>query len=100
MEYKVDTLKLSVPPEVRLGDKIFKINNRLSVVHEIDKKIRKDPSQEIEIIIEAALGKEAADEILAVNHPVPVLKELVLAIRASLMGVTLEEAREQFRKGG
>lgn len=100
MEYKIDTLKLSAPPEVRLGDRIYKIDNRLSVVRAIDKGIKEQPDKEIEVIIEAALGQTASDEIFALDPVVPVLKEIVLAIRAALMGVTLEEARSQFRKNG
>ena len=97
MQYKLDIPKFSEPPEVRIGDKMYPINNRKSVVDTIDARLRKEPGKELDIILECALGKEAAKEIMASDYPMPVLQELMIIIRAGLTGITLEEARAQFR---
>jgi hypothetical protein len=97
--YAVDNEKLNKRPEIRIGDKIYEIDNRLSCYQRIDERIKGADGSEFEIIIGEALGGENFGEIVGMDLPYGVMSDIVIIILAAIQDLTVEEARSRFRAG-
>ena len=97
--YVVDGEKLAKRPEVRIGDRVFEIDNRLSAYMRINERVKEGECGEFEIIIGEALGMENYAEIVAMDLPYGVMSDIVVIILAAIQDLTVEEARCRFRKG-
>lgn len=95
--YTVDGAMLTETPEIRLGDKIYKVDNRFSTVKRVGKAVGADPENEIEITLKECLGAAAAKEILAADYSISVMREIILMISAAVSDITVEEARARFQ---
>lgn len=90
--YALDGALLTETPEVEVGDKIYKVDNRTSNVNRLQ-EIRQDDES---ALLEVAFGKQAAQEIMALDMPFPAMKELLLITTAAMTGETVEEVRSRF----
>ena len=98
--YLIEEARLNGRPELRIGDRIFTVNNRLSVFRKINNLLKSDTDtglSELEIVIGCALGQDACDEIFEMDLPYAVMEEIVITILAAMQDLTVEEARRRFR---
>jgi len=95
--YVVDSEKLVKRPEVRIGDRVYEIDNRLSAYERINERVKAGDGGEFEIIIGETLGGESYEEIVRMDLPYGVMSELVVIILAAIQDLTVEEARSRFR---
>lgn len=98
--YCIDKEKLSKRPEIRIGDKVYEIDNRLSVYKRINERLKAEGGMEIEVIIGEGLGSEVYGELVGMDLPYCVMVDIVIGVLAGLQDVSLEEARGRFRPGG
>ena len=103
--YKIDGEKLDRRPELRLGDRIYSVDNRLSTFRKISLMLSENEelgqrNDEFEVVVGQALGACAYDEILAMDLPFAAMQELVIIILAAIQDLTPEEARRRFRGTG
>ena len=97
--YVVDSEKLVKRPEVRIGDRVYEIDNRLSAYERINERVKAGDGSEFEIIIGEALGSENYAEIVRMDLPYGVMQDVVIIILAAIQDLTVEEARSRFRAG-
>jgi len=98
--YVIDSTRLNQRPEIRIGDRIFGIDNRLSTFEKMNAHIKnpKDGMREFDIIIGGALGDAAYNEILEMDLPYAVMRDIVVIILAAIQDISEEEAHSRFRK--
>ena len=97
--YAVDKVLLTETPEIEMGDKIYKVDNRLSVFKGLGTQMKSKAKDETEydVIIRVALGKKALAEITALDIPYPALESLTMNILAAMQGISVEEATHRFQ---
>jgi len=95
--YVVDSDKLVRRPEIRVGDRVYEIDNRLSAYERINERVKAGEDGEFEIIIGEALGGENYAEIVRMDLPYGVMSDIVIIILAAIQDLTVEEARCRFR---
>lgn len=93
-QYTLDGALLTETPEVRIGDKIYKVDNRTSTV----KKLQEISQDDTDGILKVAYGEQAMNEINDLDMPFPALMELILITVSAMTGETLEEVRTRFRQ--
>ena len=99
--YVVDSEKLGARPEMRIGDKIYQIDNRLSTFTRINERIRcQDGVGDFEVIIGEALGVAVLAEIIEMDLAYGVMFDIVIIILAAIQDLSVEEARSRFRQEG
>lgn len=91
-QYTLDGALLTETPEVRIGDKFYKVDNRTSTV----KKLQSTSQDDVDGILELAFG-EQAQEIIEMDMPFPAMLELTMITVAAMTGETVEEVRARFR---
>ena len=91
--YTLDGKLLTETPEIEIGDRIYKVDNRTSTVKRLEEISQDDTEQ----ILAVALGEEAAAEIAALDMPFPALIELVILVISAMTGETPEDVRARFR---
>ena len=98
--YTVDGALLEARPEIRLGDRVFAVDNRMSVFLQITKELqaRGEDESELDIILRNALGAEAYTEIVARDLPFPVMRRLVVLAMAAVQDIEEEEAERRFQR--
>ncbi|MDR2183178.1 MAG: hypothetical protein LBE55_03295 [Clostridiales bacterium] len=97
--YVIDSEKLTKRPEIRIGDKIYEIDNRLSAYERINERVKAADGGEFEIIIGEAPGGENFAEIVRMDLPFGTMQDIVVIILAAIQDLTVEEARARFRAG-
>jgi len=95
--YVLDGDKIGKRPEVRIGDRVFEIDNRLSCYQRINARIKAGDGSDFEVIIGEALGGEGFAEIVAMDLPYGVMGEIVIIVLAAIQDLSVEEARARFR---
>ena len=98
MMYSIDNEKLVRRPEIRIGDRVYEIDNRLSAFERINERIKAADGAEFEIILGEALGSEHFEEIRRMDLPFGVMQEAVIIVLAAIQDLTVEEARQRFRQ--
>ena len=91
--YTLDGKLLTETPEIEVGDRIYKVDNRTSTVKRLE-EINQDDTEQI---LAVALGEEAAAEIAALDMPFPALIELVILVVSAMTGEMPEDVRARFR---
>lgn len=91
--YTLDGKLLTETPEIEIGDRIYKVDNRTSTVKRLE-EINQDDTEQI---LAVALGEEAAAEIAALDMPFPALIELVILVVSAMTGEVPEDVRARFR---
>jgi len=95
--YTIGSEALCERPEIRFGDKVYGVDNRLRTFEKIGDEL-KDGRNAFRSVITNALGQDAYDEIIVQDPPMPALQKLIVAIMAAMQGITEEEAARSFRE--
>lgn len=97
--YTIDEKLLVGGPEVRLGDKVYPVDDRQKTVKKLMKLVDKDASGEaIDEALKLALGAKAYQEIDAMNLPWPAYQQLFEVTVAAMTGEEPEEVSARFQK--
>jgi len=100
MLYGIDNAALAEKPEIRLGDRIYKVDNRMSIFANITRELRErgEDESELSVILRNALGQAAYDEIAAQDLPFPIMRRLVVLAMAAVQGIGEDEAERRFQR--
>ena len=99
MMYEVEKVLLDAKPEVRVGDKVYLVDNRMSTFVKMNRELAEAKTElsEFDIILECGLGREAAGEIGTMDLSFAAMQRIVLLVMAAMQGVSEEEAMRRFR---
>lgn len=99
--YTLDHKLLTETPEIRIGEKIYAVDNRQKTVKKIQtaaKEIqRDDPYEGIEKVLAIAMGKKAAQEIDELNMPYPAYQQMFELVMAAVTGEEPDTVAERFQ---
>lgn len=87
--YTLDHKLLTETPELRIGDKLYPVDNRMKTVEkiqEVSKTFSDDPYGSISEALALALGSKAAKEIQEMNMPYPAYQRLFELVMAAVTG--------------
>lgn len=86
--YTLDGKLLTETPEIRVGEKIYPVDNRQKTVAKFQKEIAAndsdDPMQGVRKALELAFGPKAAAEIDGMNMPYPAYQKLFTLVIAAM----------------
>lgn len=101
--YTLDHKLLVETPEIRIGEKIYAVDNRQKTVKKIQETSRAikndDPYEGIEKVLAMALGAKAAKEIDELNMPYPAYQKMFELVMAAVTGEEPETIDERFQDG-
>jgi len=101
--YTLDHKLLTETPEIRIGEKIYAVDNRQKTVKKlmtIARDVQKDdPYAGMEKVLELALGHKAAQEIDELDMPYPSYLNLFDLIMAAVTGEKPETDAERLHVG-
>lgn len=101
--YTLDHKLLTDTPEIRIGEKIYAVDNRQKTVKKIQEASkdisRDDPYSGIDKVLEMALGAKAAQEIDELNMPYPAYQKMFELVMAAVTGEEPEAVAERFQDG-
>lgn len=99
--YTLDEKLLVGTPEIRIGEKIYPVDNRVKNVKKI-MKISKEHedmnSDDIDKLFELAFGPKNAKEVIAMDLPFPAYQKLATLVMAALTGEEPKDEEERFQK--
>lgn len=88
--YTVDHKLLTEIPEIRVGEKIYPVNNRTKTVkkiHDATGEVTRDnPYPGMEKVLALALGAEAAKEIEEMDMPFPAYQKMFELVMTAVTG--------------
>lgn len=93
--YTLDDKLLTGCNEIRIGDKVYPVDNRTSTVKALA-KLKTDDSDEI---LRLGLGPDASKEVLARDLPFDAYIELVKLVTAAMTGEDPEAVEARFQQG-
>lgn len=98
--YTIDHKLLVEIPELRVGDKVYPVDNRKKTVVELNKMMdeNEDWVQSAEKAIELGLGKQAAKEIEAANYPFNAYLSIFQNVVSAMTGKPIGEIEERFQE--
>ena len=95
--YFIDDERIKKKAEVRIGDKVYGVDNRLSTFLRLTKRLDEE-GDEMETIISESLGKAAFDEIIKRDYSYPVMKDIAVMCLAAMQEIEVSEMQARFRK--
>ncbi|MBR2048278.1 MAG: hypothetical protein IJ960_06735 [Oscillospiraceae bacterium] len=99
--YTLDHKLLTETPEIRIGEKIYAVDNRQKTVKKIQEAAKAigndDPYSGIETVLELALGRKAAQEIDDLDMPYPAYQTMIELVMAAVTGEEPEEVGARFQ---
>lgn len=100
--YTLDHKLLTETPEIRVGEKIYPVDNRQKTVSAIQQRTTgfngDDFNAEIVEVMGLALGKKAAEELDNMNLPFPAWQKLFSLVMAAVTGEEPEEIESRFHQ--
>lgn len=100
--YTLDNKLLTETPEIRVGDKVYAVDNRQKTVKKIQavaKEITNDnPYTSIDQALELALGAKAAKEIDEMDMPYPAYQRMFELVMAAVTGEDPDTIAERFQE--
>jgi len=99
--YTLDEKLLVDTPEVRIGDKIYAVDDRAKTMKKLNREIGALEDQSDEVIskaFEIALGKKAAQEIEAMDLHFPAYKRAFELVMAAMTGEDPEAVAARFQQ--
>lgn len=88
--YTIDNKLLTETPEIRVGEKIYPVDNRQKTafkIQQLTKDINADNQQErLAQVMELVLGKQAARELDELNLPFPAYQQLFSLLMDAVLG--------------
>lgn len=99
--YTLDHKLLTDTPEIRIGEKIYAVDNRQKTVKKIQAAAKSisndDPYVGIDTVLELALGAKAAREIDELDMPYPAYQKMFELVMAAVTGEEPEAISERFQ---
>ena len=98
--YTLDHKLLTDTPEIRVGEKIYAVDNRQKTVKKIQeaaKTVGDDFYTGINAVLELALGQKAAREIDEMDMPWPAYQKMFELVMAAVTGEEPEEIAQRFQ---
>ena len=95
--YTLDQKLISKTPEIRIGEKIYPIDDRTKTVMKVTKMDTSD-AENVSKILELALGKPAAKEVDEMNLPFVAYLKLLEIIIAAMTGEEMETVSARFQE--
>lgn len=92
--YTLDGKLLTETPEIRIGEKVYPVDNRTSTV----KKLMKIDQDDTNAILKLAFGDKAAKEIADQDIPFVAYLQLVKVVIAAMTGEDEDEIDARFQK--
>lgn len=99
--YTLDEKLLTEVPEIRVGDKVYPVDNRQKTVMAIQREMEAgnaDPARQMSAALRLALGEQAEREISERNLPYPALQALFTLVLAAVTGEEAEAVQRRFRQ--
>lgn len=99
--YTLDHKLLTDTPEIRIGEKIYAVDNRQKTVKKIQDAAKTigtdDPYTGMETVLDLAMGRKAAQEIDGLNLPWPAYQKMFELVMAAVTGEEPEEIEGRFQ---
>lgn len=97
--YTLDEKLLVGTPEVRIGDKVYPVDDRQKTVKKLMKLTgdEKDIEKNMDEVLKLAFGEKAAREIDEKNLPFPAYQKLFELVIAAMTGEEPEKASTRFQ---
>lgn len=99
--YTVDNKLLTECPEIRIGDKVYPIDDRQKTVEKMNKIAssaqRENMMEMIREVLKLALGKDAAKEIDDANYPFAASLRIFETVAAAMTGETPDQVSARFQ---
>lgn len=99
--YTLDNELLNATPEIRIGDKVYPVNNRTKTVKKIQtasKEITEDdPYSGMDKVLELAMGAKAAEEINEMDMPFPAYQQMFELVMAAVTGEEPDVISDRFQ---
>lgn len=99
--YTLDDKLLTETPEIRVGDKIYPVDNRQKTVLAIQRAGEAgeaDPAEQMSAALKLALGEKAERELTERNLPYPAVQALFALVLAAVTGEEAETVERRFRR--
>ncbi len=94
--YELSEALLNTRPEIRIGDKLYRVDDRKKTVEQLSKLTEGEDTEKA--MLELLLGKKAAKEIEDMNLPFPAYTELITLVGAAATGEDPEQVKARFQK--
>lgn len=99
--YTLDGKLLAETPEIRIGEKIYPVDNRQKTVAKLQETIANQEDSNdlmagVASVLALALGEKAAREIEDMNMPYPAYQQLFELVIAAVTGEDPEEVGSRF----
>lgn len=99
--YTLDSKLLTETPEIRVGEKIYPVDNRQKTVKKLQEAAKgidkDDPYEGIDAVFGLALGEKAAQEIDGMDMPYPAYQRLFELVMAAVTGEDPEAVAGRFQ---
>jgi hypothetical protein len=97
--YTLDKKLLTERPEIRIGEKVYAVDDRLKTFEAMNTELSSDAASnsELKIIIKHALGESAVEEIFSMDLSFAAMQKIVILIMAAMQDITEEVAEKRFR---
>lgn len=98
--YTLDEKLLVGTPEIRVGDKVYPVDDRQKTVKKLMKLIEgeKSSAESMDQALKLAFGEKAAREIDERNLPFPAYEKLFELVMAAMTGEEPEEISARFQE--
>lgn len=99
--YTLDGKLLTESPEIRIGEKIYPVDNRQKTVAKLQETIANQENPNdlmagVANVLALALGEKAAQEVENMNMPYPAYQQLFELVIAAVTGEDPEEVGARF----
>lgn len=99
--YTLDKKLLTETPEIRIGEKVYAVDNRQKTVEKLQKAVQENSSGDVtdgvKEALKLALGPKAAAEIDDMNMPYPAYQKLFTLVMAAVTDEDPEAIEARFR---
>lgn len=98
--YTLDNKMLTETPEIRIGDKVYPVDDRVNTVKkilEISKNVSDDIYGGISKVLDLALGKKAAKEIEDMDMPFVAYQKMFELVMAAITGEDVDVIADRFQ---
>ena len=98
--YTLDNKLLTETPEIRIGDKVYSVDDRVNTVKkilEISKNVSDDLYGGISKVLDLALGKKAAKEVEDMNMPFAAYQKMFELVMAAITGEDVDVIADRFQ---
>lgn len=98
--YTLDNKLLTETPEIRIGDKVYPVDDRVNTVKkilEISKNVSDDLYGGISKVLDLALGKKAAKEVEDMNMPFAAYQKMFELVMTAITGEDVDVIADRFQ---